>query len=550
MKRWNLLLHTVRYLKCRQLCYQVYYRVRKPKLRVLPAPVQRQVLSDWPGKAFMPPATEDGRTFTFLGQTARLENDWNGASFPKLWLYNLHYQDDLNAAGAVLRPELCGEMVDRWIAGNPPLHGNGWEPYCLSLRIVNWVKFFCRLVPDQVKREWLQSLSMQTDVLEQRLEFHILANHLFVNAKALVFAGTFLGGEQGDRCLARGLKLLDAELREQFLDDGGHFERSPMYHATLLWDVADLLALAQAAGLPSLAQRVDGWKALLMKGLQWLQLMVHPDGEISFFNDATIGIAPDLQHLSGYCKQLGIKLSSRAVTSKLKGDWLQSSGYGVIDWPGSHRLLVDVAPVGPDYQPGHAHADTLSCELSLFDQRVLVNSGISQYGEDKDRHRQRSTSAHNTVEVDGENSSEVWAGFRVARRARPFGVSIEHGLDRVALTASHDGYHRLPGKVTHRRCWTAHRGALVVEDTLEGKYQRAVAHWHFHPDVQVEQVAAERFRLTLPNNQVAVLSLSDATAELQGSTWHPAFGCSISNQKLSVEFAGSVLETRIKWSPV
>ena len=79
--------------------------------------------------------------------------------------------------------------------------------------------------------------------------------------------------------------------------------------------------------------------------------------------------------------------------------------------------LLDVAPVGPDYLPGHAHADTLSFELSLFGQRVLVNSGTSQYEAGPERSRQRGTAAHNTVIVDGHDSSEVWAGFRVARRA-------------------------------------------------------------------------------------------------------------------------------------
>ena len=41
--------------------------------------------------------------------------------------------------------------------------------------------------------------------------------------------------------------------------------------------------------------------------------------------------------------------------------------------------LLDVARVGPDYLPGHAHADTLSFELSLYDRRTIVNCGISQY---------------------------------------------------------------------------------------------------------------------------------------------------------------------------
>ena len=194
MKRFSLFIQTVRYLRVSQLAYQVYYRLCRPKVRELPAPVQRQALSDWLCIAFMSPATEDGHRFSFLGQTARLEGDWNDTAFPKLWLYNLHYQDDLNARGADSRSDLCVKLVDCWVEGNPPIRANGWEPYCLSLRIVNWVKFFSRLGPEKVKAIWLESLAVQADALEQQLEFHILANHLFANAKAHVFAD--LGGEQ------------------------------------------------------------------------------------------------------------------------------------------------------------------------------------------------------------------------------------------------------------------------------------------------------------------------------------------------------------------
>src|SRR5690606_4780416 len=111
-----------------------------------------------------------------------------------------------------------------------------------------------------------------------------------------------------------------------------------------------------------------------------------------------------------------------------------------------------MAPVGPDYLPGHAHADTLSFELSLFGQRVLVNSGTSCYGHGSERIRQRGTTAHNTVVVDGADSSEVWSGFRVARRARAINPEV-HDHQGLEASCSHDGYHRLPGRVTHHRRW-------------------------------------------------------------------------------------------------
>lgn len=546
MKRFLLLLNTLRYLKIRQIYYRVYYRFRKPRLRKLPASVVRSCFSAWPGLQFATPATLDGKTFTFLGETAELGDDWNSSEFSKLWLYNLHYHDDLNAVGASERQHLNDQLINTWIAANLPLTGNGWEPYCLSLRIVNWVKWFSYREPQQLNPLWLDSLAIQADALMQQLEFHILGNHLFANAKALVFVGSYLAE---DAWLNKGLQILDREIPEQFLDDGAHFELSPMYHATLLWDLADLITLAQTTALPELQQRQAAWQQRFSKGLDWLHSMVHPDGEISFFNDAAFGIAPTLADLTAYADKLGIKINPPVSCTQLNGQLFNSSGYAVFDWPEGHRLLADVAQVGPDYQPGHAHADSLSCELSLFGQRVLVNSGISQYGEDAERHRQRSTAAHNTVEVDGQNSSEVWAGFRVARRAKPQGVELKQDEEWVLLQASHTGYQCLPGRVTHYRSWDATPSSLIVVDKLIGEFARAVVHWHFHPDVSIiadDNVGA--FKMSLPNAQSVVLRVEGAHARLLASTWHPRFGVSLDNQKLELDFHSAQVVTTFEWN--
>ncbi|TOQ84691.1 hypothetical protein CGG86_23720, partial [Vibrio parahaemolyticus] len=73
------------------------------------------------------------------------------------------------------------------------------------------------------KDEWLNSLSLQVQALEQQLEYHLLGNHLFANAKALVFAGCFFKGDLACRWLERGLDILHKEVAEQILSDGGNF---------------------------------------------------------------------------------------------------------------------------------------------------------------------------------------------------------------------------------------------------------------------------------------------------------------------------------------
>ena len=102
--------------------------------------------------------------------------------------------------------------------------------------------------------------------------------------------------------------------------------------------------------------------------------------------------------------------------------------------------------MGPDYIPGHAHADTLSFELSIINQRTFVNSGISEYGITSKRINQRKTRSHNTVEVDGKDSSQVWGSFRVVRRAKIVSRYIERKQDGlIVLQASHNGYKSLFG---------------------------------------------------------------------------------------------------------
>lgn len=549
MKRLKLLFFTLRYLKLRQLAYRVYYRVRKPRLRVVPKPEVRGVMPAWAGAAFMRPATEDGNTFVFLGQMGDLKEGWNNPAYSKLWLYNLHYHDDLNAAGADDRAALCRYLIERWIAENPPFEGNGWEPYCLSLRIVNWVKWLSRCGKTDVDCDLLRSLATQVDALEQQLEFHILANHLFANAKALVFAGIYFGGERGDAWLRKGLKLLGAELEEQFLDDGGHYERSPMYHAILLWDVCDLLQLQEHAQLSSLSERASKWRNILANGLGWLEKMVHPDGDIAFFNDATFGIAPTLEDLERYCSKLGVNVGEEPHEDM---NWsvthMKASGYVAVDHSGKHRALIDTAEIGPKYQPGHAHADTLSFELSLFGQRVFVNSGTSQYGIGPEREYQRGTRAHNTVEVDGENSSEIWAGFRVARRACPRDVLVNLNDDMVRVSASHDGYRRLAGKVLTTRTWVFEDCGIQIFDELRGDYTSAVSRFYCHPTIVVTQLNESEISLSLPQGQEVRFSAEGASMlRVVESAWHREFGLSAQNSCIEAVLSGKKLLSRIDY---
>jgi uncharacterized heparinase superfamily protein len=479
--------HTLKYLKPVQIYSRVTRRLA-PKPRVArETPPIVETRGAWAEPVRLRASMIGPQTFRFLNEERMLaESDpWRAEGASLLWRYNLHYFDDLIAAGAADRAVWHQSLVASWIADNPPGSSPAWDSYPISLRAVNWIKW--SLGGGSLSPAALDSLARQVRWLRARLEWHLLGNHLFANAKALAFAGCFFGGGEADRWLKRAGKILHRELDEQILPDGGNFELSPMYHAILLADVLDLLNLAAAYPgkmAPGLIEALQG-KARAM--LEWLAAMVHPDGQIALFNDSAIGIAPTLDELAAYAARIGLDPPSTPPPAEEPSlRLLQPSGYARLETRGA-VAICDVAPVGPDYLPGHAHADTLSFELSVAGQRIVVNGGTSRYGSDEARVRERGTAAHSTVIVDECDSSEVWGGFRVARRARPMRVEGKILEQGVRLEGSHDGYGRLHRDIVHRRAWTLFPRSLVVEDRVEGPWRTATARFLLHHGAIVRQ---------------------------------------------------------------
>jgi len=520
------LLRTVRHLRPEQVLGRVRHHLWRPRPVLAPPPPLRPLPGPWALPARREPSMLAPASFCFLSEPRSLDAcGWDDAALPKLWRYNLHYFDDLNAVDAAQRQEWHDALQERWVAQNPPAAGTGWEPYPTSLRVVNWIK--AALGGRTPSAPVLASLAVQLRWLSRRLEYHLLGNHLFANAKALVFGGTFFAGDEANSWRATGLRLLARELDEQVLDDGGQFERSPMYHALALEDVLDLVNLLQAAGGQD-EDLAPGWldrlRAQVPAMQRWLSAMCHPDGEISFFNDAAIGIAPAPVELERYARALGFEPDAAPPEGLVH---LRDSGYVSARF-GALCALLDVAPVGPDYLPGHAHADTLSFELSVAGRRVVVNGGTSCYGLGPQRLAERGTASHSTVQVAGTDSSEVWSGFRVGRRARPQDVAVAEEAGGARVAAWHDGYRHLPGRPVHRREWRIDGAALRVTDTVQGGAHEAVARFHLHPSVEPVR-SGEVWRLGPLR-----LRVLQGDASVAPSEWRPRFGERVPTRCLQV----------------
>jgi uncharacterized heparinase superfamily protein len=498
--------------------------------------------------------------------------DWAPPDMPRLWVYELSYFADLPRSAVDAGREWMSGIVDSWIDANPPGTPVTRDPYPISLRVVNWIKWMLLLEnaggdglpgggssagapeaaspgPGAAGGRVLDSLASQLRLLERRVEFDIGANHVMANAVALTAGGLFFGGEEGDRWANMGFALFFRELEEQVGGDGGHYERTPTYHAVVLEQLLDVLNLWDVfpEGVPrewrGARPRLKG-KALAM--LEWLDAMTHPDGDPAFFNDTTLGAAATRDDLFDYAERLELAPARTTFRSVHR---LNATGFlRLTSEDGRTVVLFDAGAPQPRYQPGHAHSESLSFELSRDGRRIFVNSGVSTYEPGSERLRQRQTAAHNTVRIDEEEQSELWASHRCGRRAR---VSQAGERDGWAY-AEHTGYRFLPGRPRHHRKMRVTDGSVEIIDDIAGEREHLLEwFFHIHPDVTA-RVRDRIVELFLDGRAVATMTFPfGAAAAIEDGSWHPGFNISIHNTFVHVVLRGSLpfeFHTTIDWA--
>jgi uncharacterized heparinase superfamily protein len=474
MTRVLLYARTLRHLRPSQIAHRILRQLPKPATSVRPAPPLRAVQRAPAAYAPRSPKLLAANEIELLNLRGRIDDPaiWRAADKPMLWLYQLHYFDDLNGDHPARRRDWHRAWIDRWIAENPPGSAVAWDSYPVSLRVVNWIKW--QLAGEQLPPQAIESLAHQVRHLSPRLEKHLEGNHLLENYKALAIAGCFFTGAEADAWRAQGLRGLERELARQVLADGAYSELAPMYHGIVSEGLLDLTNILQTYGLEQPAWLID----VARRMTAWGAGVAHPDGDWPQFNDTSLGSAPRPAELAAYLQRLGLHsgnvIPGHFVRISL-GDWV---------------LVADLADLGPDHNPGHGHADSLTYELSIAGRRVVVDTGISTYDVGETRASERATAAHNTLAIDGENSSEVWGSFRVARRARTQRIATPALDGALTIAAEHDGYRRLKGAPRHRRGWVLGKDSLVIRDDILSRSAHDIRSYiHLHPDYNAAAAA-------------------------------------------------------------
>jgi uncharacterized heparinase superfamily protein len=408
-----------------------------------------------------------------LGIERAAPSTWREAWPSPLWAYHVHYHDGLadlawaaRASGdASLTARLSADLATwhgAWGSGGTP----AWDPYPIAVRTVNWVRILGWLGFTAVGTlDLATSLARQLDVLRRSLEWHLDGNHLLRDAWALAIAPWLLDDPLGDHWARDGAALYWTTFLEQVPEDGVHCERSPMYHARVLRDTLEVLAVQDAVGAPVPSIIRDRVRRM-QDALAWLR---HPDGTLRLLQDSAGDHGVDLDAIAG--------------TPDASATWFAPAARyaGVRDPLQGDALLVDFGGPAPVHQPGHAHAGALGFELDVDGYPCLVDAGCSGYDGDPWRAWLRGTAAHNTVQIAGAEQSEMWATFRVARRAVVTMQPPVHTPEAWHVDGTARGY-ATPRAVHERRITRRARAVILHDRVREAAGMDVVGRLHCAPE--------------------------------------------------------------------
>lgn len=552
------LYHTIRHLQLRQIVGQVRHRLHAKfdypsQFAHKPAPPFSGC--QWShSRVFLPPVTSLNNyedmirgQMTFINQPQKIDwpPDWDRNDLSKLWLYNLHYFEYL----WILDYNKSRSLVLDWIE-NYPLQKKhlGWEPYPTSLRLINLCSVFFGKFRKQIEADVLfhkklwDSIYLQAEWITKHLETHLLGNHLFENAAALSFVGSCFKGYKAKKWLNKGIDILTDQISEQILPDGMHFELSPMYHCRIVY----LLAMLAATGNEHLTQLITKSLSQMLKALD---VVCHPDGRIALLNDSAFGIYNEPTELKLFCWELPVM--TKPPLDIIHGCFaLPDAGYyGWRNGDGTY-VICDCGKIGPDYIPGHAHADIFSFEMSLKGHRIIVDAGVYDYEMSAFRRYCRGTSAHNTVEINGIDQCEMWGAFRVGKRGYPIDVTFTDREDGFELSGLYNGYKRLSGRPVHYRKFNWDKLAkLTVTDMVTASNScSVVSRLHLHPDCRIDQIESNIVWVIYPAGKINITFSGNGTIRREDSFYCPEFGVKIPSMTIAYASFGQNIETTFQIS--
>ncbi len=413
--------HTLKNMKFSQIMNFILFNYRRKSLTIIDTR-RVSLMAEGLEENFQLEDSEKKVEFIFYNQPFTVSLDemkWEQNSFyseiGEYWLKQLnsfvflttHKDNHINE-------KQLNYLILDWIAKNKNEHSSTWEPFTLSRRVTEWVKWLnLKKVSPEISSIIKLSISLQLKRLFVDLEYHKPANHLLENIRGFLFgcsaiinSSQYFTNEmeyQLEEILTEAIK----QINNQILEDGGHIERSPMYHLNVLEIVKDIRELAKTISkqgflLPELLDKSIKLVSLCDEKIkamsEWLEYLTMSDGYIAQFND---------------CSRIkGISHTFDSFSQLFK-----ASGY-FVKHEKNYSFALSCSSPSPSFLPDHSHCDILSYELTIGNSRAIIDSGCFGYDNEVLRLMGRETEAHNVPMIQHQEQSDIWGKFNFGKRAK------------------------------------------------------------------------------------------------------------------------------------
>jgi hypothetical protein len=419
-------------------------------------------------------------------------------------------------------------QLESWIEQNPEDVGVNWHSSLeIAIRAQSWMWTLFLVLPSdhlddrRIERILLSLWAHFSHIYRYPSTYSSPNTHLIGEAAALYAGGTvFAEWKHAQQWRRFGEDVLIQEAQRQVLDDGVYSELSSYYHCYALEFYLNALALARHNGTDfpeSVCKQIESMLEVVMH-------LARPDGSIPLLSDDDGGQASglsnagyrDIRHLlstgavlfersdfkcranqlceetlfllgrkgwdafgriEGHAPSQQTRLFANAGYFSCRSGWKEDDDQVLFDYGGLGFL-----------GGGHGHADALSFVLSSGNEELLIDPGTGIYNTAPQwRDYFRSTRAHNTVFIDGQDQAEPAGTFKWKNRFSSRLVRRFAFPELEYIEAEHDAYARLDEPVIHRRrLLRARRNCWIVADDFRGTGVHTFSSsFHFAPDTQI-----------------------------------------------------------------
>ncbi len=542
----KILLRTLFDIGINKIQYRIRFEIKNLIYKILPSLFLRNLFlfnlkpADWDQdilkkiklSSYFPvnkSSEKDKFNFKFLNENKSLSFPivWNDKSKSRLWNFNLHYfewsrdwlEDFIINDKIIDDFSFIGNLIDDWIDNNKIGKGNGWNSYTISLRIRNWVWLF-NCFPSLRTKKRVDSFYHQFIWLSHNLEMSIGGNHLLENLISLLICSTQFKNKEAKKIFAKSQILLKKELEIQILNDGGHYERTASYHLLLLDRLLELVCVMNLAKI-----KIPKWLKINIKIMHnWAQKIHIGKNNFPRFNDSPLNGCEDINTILSFARMFGggNKINYLGLRSLLLGhkkilktkidfnnniakdnlNDLPDTGWTIIRPDKYWEFIFKCGQPCPKDLPAHVHSDLLSFELFYDGKPVIAEVGTSMYGNNSQRDYERSSSAHNVLQIANNRGKrkrakwiepvEVWSNHRAGRKANI--LSRDNGFNNQTywVKGSHDGYKK-KGTSYERSIYLKlnDKQELMLNCIESIKCKKVIdwrQWWHFGPNINYEYV--------------------------------------------------------------